>query len=70
MAQKYISNPDLIDGHKYDFRVYMLIASTDPLIVYYHDGFLRLSLFKFNKTSDDVYFFYIINLFLRYKIIT
>jgi hypothetical protein len=54
LAQKYVSNPDLIEGHKYDFRIYLLIASTDPLIVYYHDGFLRLSMLKYDKFSDDV----------------
>ncbi len=26
MAQKYIADPDLIEGHKYDFRMYMLIV--------------------------------------------
>ena len=54
MAQKYISNPDLLEGHKYDFRIYMLIASTDPLILYYHDGFLRVSLLKFDRHSSEV----------------
>lgn len=53
MAQKYISNPDLIEGHKYDFRIYILIASTDPLIVYYHDGFLRVSIPIYDKDSKD-----------------
>ena len=56
MAQKYISNPLTIDGHKFDFRIYMLIASVDPLIVYYHDGFLRISLLKYNKKSKEVNF--------------
>lgn len=51
MVQKYISNPNLINGHKYDFRVYLLIASTDPLIVYYHDGFLRVTILKFDRNS-------------------
>lgn len=28
-----------------------MIVSTDPLIVYYHDGFLRVSLFKYDKEN-------------------
>jgi len=44
---------NLIDGHKFDFRIYMLIASTDPLTLFYHDGFLRVSLLKFEKNSTE-----------------
>jgi len=32
----------------------MLIASTDPLIVYYHDGFLRVTILKFDINSKEV----------------
>lgn len=53
MAQKYVADPHLLNGHKYDFRVYLLIASTDPLIVYFHDGFLRLSILKYDKDSKE-----------------
>jgi hypothetical protein len=53
IAQKYISNPLLVNGHKFDFRIYLLIASTDPLIVFYHDGFLRISLSKYSKNSTE-----------------
>mmetsp|Transcript_17508 Transcript_17508/g.15366 ORF Transcript_17508/g.15366 Transcript_17508/m.15366 type:complete len:213 (-) Transcript_17508:236-874(-) len=37
--------------NKFDFRTYLLIASTNPLIAYYHDGYVRTSLETFNKTS-------------------
>jgi len=54
IAQTYITNPLLLDkNNKFDFRVYMLIASTNPMIVYYHDGFLRVSLETYNKNSED-----------------
>jgi len=55
VAQKYISNPQTLDkGNKFDFRIYMLVASVKPLIVYYHDGFLRVSLSKYDKHSKEV----------------
>lgn len=54
LAQKYITNPLLLDReNKFDFRIYMLIASTNPLIVYYHDGYMRVSLNRFDKSSKD-----------------
>ena len=55
VAQKYIGNPLLLDKqNKFDFRIYMLVASVDPLIIYYHDGFLRVSLSKYDKHSKEV----------------
>jgi len=55
VIQKYISNPLVLDKqNKFDFRIYMLIASVKPLIVYYHDGFLRVSLSKYDKHSKEV----------------
>jgi len=54
IGQTYITDPLLLDlNNKFDFRVYMLVASTNPTIVYYHDGFLRVSLKTYNKNSKD-----------------
>lgn len=53
IVQQYIQSPLLVEGRKFDFRVYMLIASMDPLIILYHDGFLRVSLMDYDPTSDD-----------------
>jgi len=55
IAQTYVTNPLLLDfQNKFDFRVYMLVASTNPLVMYYHDGFLRVSLHPYDKYSNDV----------------
>lgn len=55
IMQKYVGNPLLVYNHnKFDFRIYVLISSTDPLIAYYHDGFLRVSLQTFYPNSTDV----------------
>jgi len=54
IAQTYVTNPLLLDfDNKFDFRIYMLVASTNPLIMFYHDGFLRVSLHPYDKFSND-----------------
>ena len=58
IAQTYVNNPLLLNlNNKFDFRVYMLIASTNPFIAYYHDGFLRVSLYPYEKSSTNVRLF-------------
>ena len=42
--QEYLDKPFLVDGFKCDMRIYVLVASCDPLRVFlYHDGLLRLA---------------------------
>ena len=44
LASRYIMNPHLINGLKYDLRVYVLVTSFCPLNVYiYNDGLVRFA---------------------------
>ncbi|EUB60003.1 Tubulin polyglutamylase TTLL7 [Echinococcus granulosus] len=44
VVQEYVTNPYLIDGFKFDLRVYVLITSCCPLRIFvYNEGLVRLS---------------------------
>jgi len=53
IVQHYIPNPLLLEGRKFDFRMYMVIGSSNPLMVFYHDGFLRVSLYDYDEETTD-----------------
>jgi len=53
IIQNFVHNPLLVQGHKFDFRIYMLVASTNPVIAFYHDGFLRVSIHEYDINSKD-----------------
>ncbi|XP_065354577.1 tubulin polyglutamylase TTLL13 [Calliphora vicina] len=54
ICQTYISKPLLIDGYKFDLRVYALITSVDPLRIFvYNEGLARLATNKYVEPSMD-----------------
>ncbi|KAJ4431967.1 hypothetical protein ANN_20576 [Periplaneta americana] len=52
VCQVYISRPFLVDGFKFDLRIYVLITSCDPLRVYvYNDGLARFATSRYREPS-------------------
>ena len=53
LIQSFIQNPYLVKGRKFDFRVFLTIASLDPFIVLYHDGFVKIAYEEWDEDSAD-----------------
>ncbi|XP_001358370.3 tubulin polyglutamylase TTLL13 [Drosophila pseudoobscura] len=60
ICQTYVHRPLLIDGYKFDLRVYTLITSVDPLRIFvYNEGLARFATNKYVEptpgNSNDLY---------------
>ncbi|XP_012256315.2 tubulin polyglutamylase TTLL13-like isoform X2 [Athalia rosae] len=52
ICQVYVSRPFLVDGFKFDLRVYTLITSCDPLRIYiYNDGLARFATSRYKEPT-------------------
>lgn len=55
IASKYIADPLLIEGHKFDLQIYVALTSIEPLKLYvYNEGFAVLSPYKFPANKSKV----------------
>ncbi len=61
VIQRYCHNPLLLDGYKFDLRLYVLVTSFNPLeAFYYEDGFVRIATVPYSKDPADLH-----NLFIH-----
>ena len=55
IVQKYITNPLLVRGLKFDLRIYLLITSVDPIKLYlYEDGLVRFATREFSLEKEHL----------------
>ena len=52
LISRYIQNPHIFNGYKYDLRIYVLVTSNDPLKIYVHKyGLVRFATQKYSTSS-------------------
>ncbi|NXQ27136.1 TTLL5 polyglutamylase, partial [Alaudala cheleensis] len=55
LVSRYINNPLLIDDFKFDVRLYVLVTSYDPLVVYlYEEGLARFATVRYDQASKNI----------------
>ncbi|XP_060118937.1 tubulin polyglutamylase TTLL5 isoform X2 [Heteronotia binoei] len=55
LVSRYISNPLLIDDFKFDVRLYVLVTSYDPLVVYlYEEGLARFATVRYDQGTKNI----------------
>ncbi|KAF7259679.1 hypothetical protein EG68_03405 [Paragonimus skrjabini miyazakii] len=63
VVSRYIDNPYLLFGRKFDIRVYVLVTSFSPLKTWvYRDGFARFSNTRFSLDSIDDQYIHLTNI--------
>uniref|UniRef100_A0A0R3RV02 Tubulin--tyrosine ligase-like protein 5 n=1 Tax=Elaeophora elaphi TaxID=1147741 RepID=A0A0R3RV02_9BILA len=54
LVSRYIENPYLLNGHKFDLRLYVLVTSFYPLVAYiYSEGLARFASEKYSNSAKS-----------------
>ena len=54
VVQRYIKDPFLLDGLKFDLRIYVLLAGIEPLRLYiFEEGLTRLATKKYQEPTEE-----------------
>ena len=68
VVQKYIDNPHLINGTKYDMRIHVLLTSVNPLQIYIFDeGHVRFATYKYSECDWQNIYKHLTNLSVNKK---
>ncbi|KAJ8395162.1 hypothetical protein AAFF_G00036180 [Aldrovandia affinis] len=54
IVQRYVQNPLLLEGRKFDVRSYFLIACTTPYMVFFRHGYVRLTCDLYDPNSNNL----------------
>lgn len=68
LISEYIKNPHLINGHKYDLRLYVVVTSYDPLKIYlYSDGLCRFATETYDTSTINQKYSHLTNYSINKK---
>jgi len=71
VISRYIDNPLILYGHKFDLRLYVVVTSFDPLRVYiYREGLVRFASEKYSNqdiVSDEAKYSHLTNYSINKK---
>ena len=55
IVQRYMHKPHLLDGYKYDLRLYVLLSSLSPMRIYlFREGLVRVCTEKYNTRPSNL----------------